>query len=608
MRWTKAFIPTLKEDPAEAEIVSHRLMIRAGMMRKLGAGIYTYLPLGWRTIKKVEQIVREEMDRAGAQELLLPILSPSELWRESGRWDEYGKELMRLKDRHEREFALGPTHEEVITSTVRGEVRSYQELPLCLYQIQTKFRDEVRPRFGVMRGREFTMKDAYSFHRDEESLNDYYQVMNEAYSRIFARCGLDFRAVLADPGIMGGKVSHEFMVLASSGETVVISCPNEKCGYAATTDTAAGSPLIPTKLRESMEQLREVHTPGQKTVEEVTAFLKVQPDRLIKTLVYDVAGRRVVVLIRGDRDVNEAKLQKSLRSHDIALADEETIKRVTGAPLGFAGPVKLPIPSGEIRVIADKLTIEGICNGVTGANRADYHLTGVCEGRDFSVDEWHDLLLVREGDKCPQCGALLTAYRGIEVGQIFKLGKKYSESMGATFSDKDGVAKPFVMGCYGIGITRTAAAAIEQHYDGDGIIWPMSIAPYHVEIVPMNVSDEATVKVAGELYRALSERGIEVILDDRDERPGVKFKDADLIGIPLRVVVGPKGLSRGKVELKPRGSQEVSLLDTSHAAEEIAAMVRGELEQLNPKSSLDPEGGLGTRTPAGQIQNPNKKS
>ena len=604
MLWTKAFIPTLKEDPAEAEIVSHKLMIRAGMMRKLGAGIYTYLPLGWRTIRKVEQIVREEMDRAGAQELLLPILSPAELWKESGRWDEYGKELMRLKDRHEREFALGPTHEEIITHTVRGEVRSYQELPLCLYQIQTKFRDEVRPRFGVMRGREFTMKDAYSFHRDEKSLDDYYQVMNEAYSRIFARCGLNFRAVLADPGIMGGKVTHEFMVLASSGETVVISCPDTKCGYAATTDTAIGNPPIPTKLKEPMEGLREVHTPGQKTVEEVAAFLKVPPEKLIKTLVYEAAGKGVVVLIRGDRDVNEAKLQKALRSHEVALAGEETIYKITGAPLGFAGPVKLRLQGSTVRVIADKVTIEGICNGVTGANKTDYHLTGVCEGRDFSVDEWHDLLLVREGDKCPQCGQALTAYRGIEVGQIFKLGKKYSESMGATFSDKDGVAKPFVMGCYGIGVTRTAAATIEQHHDENGIIWPMSIAPYHVEIIPMNVSDEETMKVAGELYRALGEKGVEVLLDDRDERPGVKFKDADLVGIPLRVIVGPKGLAQGKIEIKHRGSKEARLLDAPRAAEEIAVMARGELEKLNPKSSLDPERGLGTRTPEEQIPSP----
>ncbi|MEJ2745653.1 MAG: proline--tRNA ligase, partial [bacterium] len=457
-------------------------------------------------------------------------------------------------------------------------------LPLCLYQIQTTFRDEVRPRFGVMRGREFTMKDAYSFHRDEQSLDDYYGIMNEAYSRIFTRCGLDFRAVLADPGIMGGKVSHEFMVLASSGESVVLSCPNKGCnGYAATTDTAIGDPSSPANPGESVEQLREVHTPGQKTVEEVTAFLKVGPEKLIKTLIYQAGERCVVVLIRGDRDVNEAKLQKALKSHDVMLADDETIKRVTGAPLGFAGPVKLPAPSGEVRVLAD-LTVKGMQNGVTGANKADYHLMGVSEGRDFKVDEWHDLLLIREGDVCPECkNTPLTAYRGIEVGQIFKLGKKYSESMGATFSDKDGVAKPFVMGCYGIGVTRTVAAAIEQNHDENGIIWPMSIAPYHVDIIPMSVKDEATMKVAGEIYRSLGEKGIEVIMDDRDERPGIKFKDADLVGIPLRVVIGSKGLAQGKVELKRRGSKDVLLLDIPTAAEEIAEAVRGEMEKINPQ-------------------------
>ncbi|MCX6358071.1 MAG: proline--tRNA ligase [Candidatus Aureabacteria bacterium] len=573
MFWTKAFIPTLKEDPADAEIVSHMLMIRAGMMRKLGAGIYTYLPLGWRAIRKVEGIVREEMDRAGAQELLLPILSPAELWRESGRWSEYGKEMMRLKDRNEREFALGPTHEEVITGTVRGEVRSYRELPVCLYQIQTKFRDEVRPRFGVMRGREFTMKDAYSFHRDPASLDDYYKIMHEAYTRIFRRCGLDFRAVLADAGIMGGKVTHEFMVLAASGESVVLSCPAQGCGYAATTDTASGA--IPACAVAGDEPLREVHTPGRKTVEEVTAFLKVGPECVIKTLIYEAAGAPVAVLIRGDRDVNEAKLQNALACINIALADEAVIRRTTGAGLGFAGPVGLR----GIRVIADH-TVKGITGGVTGANKTDYHLTGVREGRDFTVSGYHDLALNREGDGCPRCGAALTAYRGIEVGQIFKLGTKYSESMQAVFTDEDGAAKPFVMGCYGIGITRTVAAAIEQHHDRDGIIWPLSIAPYHVEIIPMNVGDEATMKVATDLYAALGQRGVETLLDDRDERPGVKFKDADLVGIPYRVVIGPKGLAQGKVELKSRGSKETQLLALEGAAEEIALMVRTALDKL----------------------------
>jgi prolyl-tRNA synthetase len=577
MRWTKAFLPTLREDPADAEIVSHRLMVRSGMMRKLSAGIYTYLPLGWRAIRKVEQIVREEMDRAGAQELLLPVVSPAELWMESGRWGEYGKELMRLKDRHERDFALGPTHEEVITATVRGEVRSYRELPLCLYQIQTKFRDEVRPRFGVMRGREFTMKDAYSFHRDQASLDQYYGVMHEAYSRVFVRCGLDFRAVLADPGIMGGKVTHEFMVLASSGESVVISCPVATCGYAATTDTASGSvPHLPDRGEET--RLAEVHTPGRKTVEEVTAFLNVPADRLIKTLIYEAAGTPVAVLVRGDRDVSEAKLKRSLGTANVVLADEALIQKVIGAPLGFAGPVGL----NGVRMVAD-LTVKGIRNGVTGANRTDYHLTGVCARRDFPVAEFQDLVLIREGDGCPRCGVSLTAYRGIEVGQIFKLGTKYSESMQATFSDEDGAARPFVMGCYGIGITRTVAAAIEQHHDDNGIIWPMSIAPYHVEIVPMSVSAGAVMETAEALYTTLIAAGVEALLDDRDERPGVKFKDADLIGIPLRVVIGQKGLAQGKVEMKKRGEKEARLLDILGAAKEISKIVKEDLERLNPK-------------------------
>jgi prolyl-tRNA synthetase len=576
MRWTKAFIPTLKEDPAEAEVISHKLMIRSGMMRKLGAGVYTYLPLGWRTIRKVEQIVREEMDRVGAQELMLPILSPSHLWMESGRWDEYGRELMRFKDRHERDFALGPTHEEVITETVRGEVRSYRELPLCLYQIQTKFRDEVRPRFGVMRGREFTMKDAYSFHADRQSLDDYYRVMHEAYSRIFRRCGLTFRSVLADPGIMGGKETHEFMVLASSGESVVVSCPDEECGYAATEDTAMGR-LKAEESTAGEQVLREVHTPGRKTVEEVTDFLKVGPEKLIKTLIYNVPGGSLAVLVRGDRDVCEAKLRKAVRSLDVALADEETIKRVTGAELGFAGPVGL---SG-LRIIADT-TIKGMRNGVTGANKGDYHVTGVCEGRDFKVSEYFDLVKIREGDGCPRCGKALTTYRGIEVGQIFKLGTKYSESMRAMFSDEEGVARPFVMGCYGIGVTRTAAAAIEQHHDKDGIIWPMPVAPYQVEIIPMSFAEEEIRETADALYDSLLKKGIEVLIDDRDERPGVKFKDADLIGIPLRVVVGTKGLRQGGVELKVRKGKKVTLLDKDRAAEEIEALVKKELESRQP--------------------------
>ena len=575
MRWTKAFIPTLREVPAEAEIVSHKLMIRSGMMRRIGAGVYTYLPLGWRVIRQVERIIRQEMDRAGAQELLLPILSPAELWRESGRWDEYGKELMRFNDRHDRPFALGPTHEEVITETVRGEVRSYKELPLCLYQIQTKFRDEVRPRFGVMRGREFTMKDAYSFHRNQKSLDEYYMVMHDTYSRIFKRCGLTFRAVLADPGIMGGKDTHEFMVLASSGESVVISCPDEKCGYAATVDTATGV-IEPVVAPAGKEPLVEVHTPGKKTVEEVTEFLDVKPHRLIKTLIYSVGNESVAVLVRGDRDVNEAKLRRELKLADMELADESAVGKITGAEQGFAGPVGLK----GVRIIADN-TVRGITQGITGANKTDYHLTGVSEGMDFTASKYLDLVITREGDGCPRCGAKLGSYRGIEVGQIFKLGTKYSESMKATFSDEDGVARPFVMGCYGIGTTRTVAAAIEQNHDKNGIIWPISIAPYQVELVPMSVTDPETLKATDGIYEELFEMGIDVLLDDRDERPGVKFKDADLIGIPLRVVIGPKGLAQGKVEFKERGSKEVRMLEIEKAAEEIEREIKKQLALIS---------------------------
>jgi prolyl-tRNA synthetase len=567
MRWSRAFIPTLRESPADAEIASHRLMLRAGMVRKLGAGIYTYLPLGWRSIRKVERIVREEMDRAGAQEILLPILTPAELWRESGRWDEYGRELMRLKDRHEREFALGPTHEEVITATVRGEVRSYRELPLCLYQIQTKFRDELRPRFGVMRGREFTMKDAYSFHRDAASLDGYYRAMHEAYSRIFRRCGLTFRAVLADPGLMGGGETHEFMVLAESGESVVISCPSEACGYAATTDTATGS--IPPPPQRAEAALREVPTPGAKTVEDVAAFLGVPPARIIKTLLYRSGGGIVAALVRGDRELSEPKLRNALGRAALELADEAAVRKATGADVGFAGPVGLK----GVRIVADR-SVKGIRDGVAGANKTDRHLAGVSEGRDFDAGECLDIAVSREGDGCPKCGSALTAYRGIEVGQIFKLGTKYSESMGATFSGVDGSAKPFVMGCYGIGVTRTVAAAIEQHHDDDGIIWPMAIAPYHVGIIAMKPADGPVMRAAEGLCRALEGRGVEALLDDRDERPGMKFKDADLIGLPLRVVVGSKGLAQGKVELKPRGEKESRLIDVEGAAEEIAGMVR----------------------------------
>ncbi|RJP17166.1 MAG: proline--tRNA ligase [Candidatus Abyssobacteria bacterium SURF_5] len=567
MRWSRAYIPTAKEDPAEAEVISHKLMIRAGMMKKVGAGIYTLLPLGLIVARKVERIVREEMNRAGAIELLMPVLSPAELWKETGRWNVYGDELMRLKDRHGRDFVLGPTHEEVITDVVRGRVRSYRQLPLTLYQIQTKFRDEIRPRFGVMRGREFIMKDAYSFNRDLECLNKTYEDMHAAYSAVFRRCGLRFRAVLADPGAIGGDETHEFMVLAQTGESRVISCPNDECGYAATDETAEaiiengvanGSPL----------PVQEVHTPHMKTVEEVCSFLKTSPQNLIKTILYKTDGEIVGALVRGDREVSEPKLKRALKTDVLVMADEETVRSVSGAAVGFAGPVGIT----GVRLVADK-TVARMQNFVTGANKTDYHLTNVNFDRDFTPEITADITVAAAGDKCIRCGRKLTEYRGIEVGQIFKLGKKYSEKMGATFTDESGNEIPFTMGCYGIGITRTVAAAIEQNYDDNGIIWPPSLAPYEVIITPVSVNDEQIMSAAETLYSGLREKNVEVLLDDRDERPGVKFKDADLIGVPLRVTIGSRGLKEGKVEIRLRRSGEVIQVAVENAVRRILELI-----------------------------------
>ncbi len=564
MRWKETFIPTLKELPAEAEITSHRLMLRAGLMRKLTSGVYTYLPLGIRAIKKVEAIVREEMDRAGGIELLLPILHPAELWRESGRWDHYGVELMRIKDRHGRNFALGPTHEEVITDLLRGEVRSYRDLPILLYQIQTKFRDEIRPRFGVIRAREFLMKDAYSFHPDESSLNQTYQRMYQAYSRIFTRCGLSFRPVEADSGAIGGDVTHEFMVLAQNGESEVFTCPG--CSYAATQERAESRTSKPVDEAPLAREL--VHTPGLKTVEEVSGFLGVEPKRLVKTILYRTDGGFVAALIRGDREINEIKLMRALGVEDLQMATPDEILRLTGAPLGFSGPVGLE----GVGILAD-YSLQGSGNFVVGANREDHHLINVNCGRDFRVDGFFDLLLAQEGDSCARCGKPLSSGRGIEVGQIFKLGTKYSESMKAHFLDQKGQERPFVMGCYGIGITRTVAAVIEQHHDQDGIIWPLSVAPYQVLILPLNITHPPSKEAAERLYSQLGD--LEVLLDDREERAGVKFKDADLVGIPLRVTIGERSLKEGKVEIKLR-SEPTSI---SVSIEEASQKVRSLLEK-----------------------------
>ncbi|MFH1314038.1 MAG: proline--tRNA ligase [Candidatus Eisenbacteria bacterium] len=573
MRWTEFFIPTLKETPSEADTQSHRLMLRAGLIRKLSSGIYSLLPLGKRAAMKVENIVREEMNRIGGLEILMPILSPAELWTESGRWDVYGKELMRVKDRHDRSFALGPTHEEVVTDIVRGEVRSYRQIPLTLYQIQTKFRDEVRPRFGVVRAREFMMKDAYSFHRDEACLAKTYEKMHEAYTRIFKRCGLTFGAVQADSGAIGGDVTHEFMVFAETGESQVFAC---ECGYAATSDSAEGEAVCPENGGEA-KTVEKVSTPGMKTVEEVTEFLRRKPSDLLKTIIYNTDGDYVAVLIRGDREINEIKLVKVLGAVNLDMASPAEIEKLTGGPLGFSGPVGLK----GARVIADT-TVSGMTNMITGANEADTHLVNVNRGRDFEVDEFYDLLEVVAGDKCRRCGKPLSTWRGIEVGQIFKLGTKYSEIMKATFLDEKGAEKPFVMGCYGIGITRTVAAAIEQHNDKDGIAWPISIAPFEVHVLPTNVTEPDLKTTAEAIHDGLTEKGIEVLLDDRDERPGNKFKDADLVGFPLRVTVGERAAKEGNVELRIRKTGETTKIPKDDAVKVISEVVAEERKKLVP--------------------------
>ncbi len=572
MRWSRAFIPTLKEDPSDAEVVSHRLMIRAGLMRRLANGIFTMLPLGWRAVRKVERIVREEMNRAGAQELLMPIMHPGEIWMETGRWGIYGAELFRLNDRHDRKFALGPTHEEVITDIARRELRSYRDLPINLYQIQTKFRDEIRPRFGVMRAREFIMKDAYSFHASEESLQETYQAMHDAYHRIFIRCGLETLPVRADSGAIGGDVTHEFMVLADTGESEVFYC---ECGYNATGDRAEAA--RPEENKGKRKALKEVNTPGKKTVEEVSEFLKVSPSDLVKTLLYETDEGIVAALVPGDREINDAKLARALGGGAPEMASPERIQEVTGAPVGFSGPVDL---GSDLRVIAD-WGVKGMANFVTGANAADRHLVNVNLERDVKPSEYADLVHTRAGDPCGECGRPLKSRRGIEVSQIFKLGTKYSESMGATFLGEDGVARPFIMGCYGLGVTRTVAAAIEAFHDESGVIWPMSMAPYQVLVLPINVSDESTFGVAEGIYEELGRSGIEALIDDRDERPGVKFKDADLIGIPLRITVGERGLSQGVVELKERGSSEVKKVKVAEASGAARGIVHERLKALD---------------------------
>jgi prolyl-tRNA synthetase len=541
-------------------------MLRAGLIRKVAAGVYTYLPLGLRVIRKVERIIREELNKAGAQEVLMPIASPAELWQETGRWDFYGKELFRLKDRHERDFCLGPTHEEVITDLVRREVRSYRQLPANFYQIQTKFRDEIRPRFGLMRGREFIMKDAYSFDADEAGAKESYRKMYEAYKAVFTRCGLTFRPVEADTGLIGGTSSHEFMVLADTGEEGIAIC--DGCEYAANVERAELQEHAHKPPPETLRDKRRVDTPGQKTVEEVTAFLKVPATRLVKTLLYRADGKTVAVLVRGDHDVNEAKLKKALGATDLTLTDPATVEKLTGAPVGFAGPIEL---SG-VTLIAD-FAVKSLANVVVGGNAADTHWVDANPNRDFTPERYADLRNAMAGDACPRCAKPMRIVRGIEVGHVFMLGTKYSEKMKATFLDKQGQDQLIVMGCYGIGVGRTAAASIEQNHDAKGIIWPAPIAPFHVHILPLTGKPGPVLDAAHALETELEKAGMEVLLDDRDERPGVKFNDADLIGCPYQVVIGDKGLKEGQIELKERRTGAVTKLAPADAAARLKELL-----------------------------------
>jgi prolyl-tRNA synthetase len=549
MRWSKSCIPTFKENPAEAEVPSHRLMLRAGLIRKLTSGVYTFLPMGYRVVRKIERIVREEMNAIGSQELLMPILHPTEIYEESGRLKTFGPELFKLKDSRERTFALGPTHEEVITMIARDDMRSYRALPQCLYQILIKFRDEIRPRYGVIRAREFIMKDAYSFHTNDASLDETYRSMESAYRKIIERCGLAFRMVEAESGYIGGEESHEFMVLAGTGESSILSC---ECGYAVNRERAVAKENSKGQKAEDGETYREVETPNMTTIEDVSAFLRVDPRALVKTLLYRTGKRNIALLVPGDREVNDIKLVRSFDDPEIRFLTQAEIEALTGAPVGFSGPVGLPEGT---EIFADNL-IKHYDTMIVGANEADKHFVGVVAGRDFTIDRFEDYVWARDGDICPKCGVPMKLSFGVEVGHIFKLGDKYSMSMKAEFIDEKGETHPFVMGCYGFGISRMVAAAIEQHHDEDGIIWPASIAPMEVIILPVNINDKDMSDAAEKLEVELERRGVDVLVDDRDVSPGVKFKDADLIGIPMRLTIGKK-LKEGKVELFHRATGEI---------------------------------------------------
>lgn len=549
MRTTNLYAPTLRQVPAEAEIKSHQLMLRAGMIRKAAGGVYTYLPLAWRTLRKIEEIVREEMDAIGGQEISMPIIQPSEMWRETGRWEVYGDEMFRLNDRHNREFCLGPTHEEMVTTLIRDEVRSYKQLPLRLYQIQNKYRDEIRPRFGLMRGREFIMKDMYSFDKDEEGLNESYRLAYDAYDKIFTRCGLNFRPVEADNGAIGGGHSHEFTVLAESGESEIAYCT--KCDYAASNEKAELKTIVAEK--EEMLPIEKAATPGAKTIELVAKSLNVPIEKTIKAVAFqNEKDELVLAFVRGDHEVNDVKLQNVVDAIALRMADENVIVNAGGVA-GFMSPIGIK----EGTMIVVDATVMEMFNAVAGANEVDVHYVNVNPKRDFKDVTVADIRLIQEGDPCPHCGAPVKMTRGIEAGQVFTLGTKYTKSLKATFLDENGKEQLIIMGCYGIGVSRTMAAAIEQNNDADGIIWPRAIAPFEVVVVPVNAKEEQQLKMAEEIYENLKKNGTDAILDDRKERAGVKFKDADLIGYPLRITVGPKATEEKIIEVKVRKTGEV---------------------------------------------------
>ncbi|MEW8971164.1 MAG: proline--tRNA ligase [Mesobacillus sp.] len=567
MKQSMSLIPTLREVPSDAEVKSHQLLLRAGFIRQTASGVYTYMPLGRKVLQKVEAIIREEMNNAGAAELFMPALQQAELWQESGRWYSYGPELMRLKDRHDREFALGATHEEVITSLVRDEVKSYKRLPLTLYQIQTKFRDEKRPRFGLLRGREFIMKDAYSFHATQESLDEVYERIFQAYSNVFRRCGLNFRAVIADSGAMGGKDTHEFMVLSDIGEDTI--------AYSDTSEFAANIEMAPVtavyeKSSEPVKELEKVHTENKKTIDEVSSFLNVEAKDCIKSLLFKVDDRYVLVLVRGDHDVNDIKLKNYFEASVVELADTATTREVLGCSVGSLGPVGVE----SVEVIADN-AVQAIVNGVCGANEEDYHYTNVNPERDFKVAAFTDLRFIQEGDPSPDGQGTIVFAKGIEVGHVFKLGTRYSEAMNAEILDENGRTKPMIMGCYGIGVSRTMAAVAEQFNDENGLVWPTNISPFDVHLIAVNMKDSAQAELAQELYSSLQAAGMEVLLDDRQERPGVKFADSDLIGLPVRVTVGKKA-SEGIVEVKVRKNGEMQEVQK----DDLAGVLKNILQEL----------------------------